>query len=60
MKCWDLFSIKKYIENQNVFCCICWLVGLELIGQVNTVKAMLSWSIYLTAHFLDRLNPISG
>ena len=31
------------------------LDGLELNGPVNSIKVMLSWSVYLTTLFLGRL-----
>ena len=37
-----------------------WLVGLEFKSPANTIKVMLSWSLYLTTLFLGRLNPLSG
>ena len=32
------------------------LVGWEFKGQVNNIKVMTSWSVYLTTLFLDRLS----
>ena len=36
------------------------LVGWQFNGPVNTIKVMLSQSVYLTTLFLDRLSPLSG
>ena len=36
------------------------LFGLESNGLVNTMKVMLSRSVYLTTLFLGRLNPPIG
>ena len=36
------------------------LFGLESNGPVNTMKVMLSRSVYLTTLFLGRLNPPIG
>ena len=37
-----------------------WLAGLEFNDPVNTIKVMLSWSVYLSTLFLGRLSPLSG
>ena len=36
------------------------LVGLEFNGPVNTIKDMMSWSVYLTTLFQGRLSPLNG
>ena len=61
LKSWHgLFFSGIYSHN------FCWtyskenLVGLEFNSPVNTVRVMLSWSVYLTTLFLGRLSPLSG
>ena len=39
---------------------ICSLVGLVFNGPVNTVKVMLSMSVYLTTLVLGRFSPLSS
>ena len=34
------------------------LVGLKFNNPVNTIKVMLSWSVYITTLFLDKLSPL--
>ena len=54
-----MFASKSYC-SELVCILVAQLVGFDFNGPVNTIKVMLSQSVYLTTLFLGRLSPLNG